>query len=79
VGALDVKGMVSRDSVVGFLVSFDRSEIHTHTERVRLLLKLRFRIKFFRLSGVGLMERARYFYVGFTFEIKKELRIIVQL
>jgi hypothetical protein len=42
-----LKGIVSRDFVVSFLVSFDRLEVPTHTERVRLLLILRFRIKFF--------------------------------
>jgi hypothetical protein len=29
------------------LVSFDRSEVPTYTECVRLLLKLRFRVEFF--------------------------------
>jgi hypothetical protein len=33
--------------VVRFLVSFDRSYISTHQERVLLLLKVRFRIEFF--------------------------------
>jgi hypothetical protein len=42
-----VKGIVSRDFVVCFLVSFDRSDIPTHQERVLLLLEVRFRIKFF--------------------------------
>jgi hypothetical protein len=42
-----LKGIVSRDFVVCFLVSFDRSNIYTHQERVLLLLKVRFRIKFF--------------------------------
>jgi hypothetical protein len=41
------KGIVSRDFVVGFLVSFDRSDISTHQERVLWLLKVRFRIEFF--------------------------------
>jgi hypothetical protein len=41
------KGIVSRDLVVGFLVSFDRSYISTHQERVLLLLKVRFPIEFF--------------------------------
>jgi hypothetical protein len=41
------KGIVSRDFVVCFLVSFDRSYISTHQERVLLLLKVRFRIEFF--------------------------------
>jgi hypothetical protein len=30
-----------------FLVSFDRSKVPTYMERVRLLLKLRFRAEFF--------------------------------
>jgi hypothetical protein len=42
-----LKGIVSRDFVVCFLVSFDRSDIYTHQERVLLLLKVRFRIEFF--------------------------------
>jgi hypothetical protein len=40
------KGIVSRDFVVCFLVSFDRSDISTHQERVLLLLKVRFSIEF---------------------------------
>jgi hypothetical protein len=40
-------GIVSRDFVVCFLVSFYRSHISTHQERVLLLLKVRFCIKFF--------------------------------
>jgi hypothetical protein len=43
----NIKGIVSRDFVVCFLVSFDRSYISTHQERVLLLLKVRFRIEFF--------------------------------
>jgi hypothetical protein len=42
-----IKGIVSRDFVVCFLVSFDRSDISTHQEQVLLLLKVRFRIEFF--------------------------------
>jgi hypothetical protein len=42
-----LKGIVSRDFVVCFLVSFDRSDISTHQERVLLLLKVHFRIEFF--------------------------------
>jgi hypothetical protein len=42
-----LKGIVSRDFVVCFLVSFDRSHISTHQERVLLLLKVRFCIEFF--------------------------------
>jgi hypothetical protein len=42
-----LKGIVSRDFVVCFLVSFDRSDISTHQEWVLLLLKVRFRIEFF--------------------------------
>jgi hypothetical protein len=42
-----LKGIVSRDFVVCFLVSFDRYDISTHQERVLLLLKVRFRIEFF--------------------------------
>jgi hypothetical protein len=41
------KGIVSRDFVVCFLVSFDRSHISKHQEWVLLLLKVRFRIEFF--------------------------------
>jgi hypothetical protein len=41
------KGIVSRDFVVCFWVSFDRSHISTHQEWVLLLLKVRFRIEFF--------------------------------
>jgi hypothetical protein len=39
--------VVSQDFVVCFLVSFDRSDIFTHQERVLLLLKVRFRVEFF--------------------------------
>jgi hypothetical protein len=42
-----LKGIVSRDFVVCFLVSFDRSDIYTHQERVLLHLKVRFRFEFF--------------------------------
>jgi hypothetical protein len=42
-----VKGIVSRDFVVCFLVSFDRSDISTHQERVILLLEVHFRVEFF--------------------------------
>jgi hypothetical protein len=41
------KGIVSRDFVVCFLVSFDRSEVPTHKERAHLLLKFRFRVEIF--------------------------------
>jgi hypothetical protein len=41
------KGMVSRDFVLYFLVSFDRSEVCTNAELVRLLLKFRFHVEFF--------------------------------
>jgi hypothetical protein len=79
-----IKGTVSRDFVVCFLVSFDRSEVYRHTERVRLLLKLRFRnefLDFFRLGVVSLPcewswhlvpvrgSKERYFSIGFTLEI----------
>jgi hypothetical protein len=37
-----LKGIVSRDFVVCFLVSFDRSDISKHQEWVLLLLKVRF-------------------------------------
>jgi hypothetical protein len=40
-----IKGIVIRDFVVCFLVSFDRSEVSTHQEH--LLLKLCFRVEFF--------------------------------
>jgi hypothetical protein len=40
-------GIVSRDFVVCFLVSFDKSHISTHQEWVLLLWKVRFRIEFF--------------------------------
>jgi hypothetical protein len=42
-----IKGIVSRDFIVCFLVSFDRSDISTQQEWVLLLLKVRFCIKFF--------------------------------
>jgi hypothetical protein len=41
------KGIVSRDFVVCFLVSIDRSDISTHQEWVLLLLKVRFHVEFF--------------------------------
>jgi hypothetical protein len=41
------KGIVSRDFVVCFLVSFDRSDIYTPQEWVLLILKVRFCIEFF--------------------------------
>jgi hypothetical protein len=40
-----IKGIVSRDFVVCFLVSFDSSEVPTPTELVHLLFKFRFRLK----------------------------------
>jgi hypothetical protein len=43
---LKFKGIVSRDFVVCFLLSLDRSDISTHQERVLLLLKVHFRIEF---------------------------------
>jgi hypothetical protein len=42
-----VKGIVSRDLHICFLIPFDRSEVSTHQERVLLLLKFRFRVEFF--------------------------------
>jgi hypothetical protein len=42
-----VKGIVSRDFVVCFLVSFNRSHISTHEEWVLLLVKVCFLIEFF--------------------------------
>jgi hypothetical protein len=47
----NIKGIVSRDFVVCFLVSFDRSDISTHQEWVLLLLKVRFRIEFFNFRA----------------------------
>jgi hypothetical protein len=44
---LSFKGIVSRDFVVCFLVSIDRSDISTHQEWVLLLLKVRFHVEFF--------------------------------
>jgi hypothetical protein len=41
------KGIVSRDFVVCFLVSIDRSDIYTHQEWVLLLLKVCFHVEFF--------------------------------
>jgi hypothetical protein len=41
------KGIVSRDFVVCFLVSIERSDISTHKECVLLLLKVRFHVEFF--------------------------------
>jgi hypothetical protein len=41
------KGIVSRDFVVCFLVSIDRSDISAHQEWVLLLLKVRFHVEFF--------------------------------
>jgi hypothetical protein len=41
------KRIVWRDFVVYLLVSFDRSEVPTHKERVHLLLKYRFRVEIF--------------------------------
>jgi hypothetical protein len=48
-----LKGIVSRELVVCSLVSFYRSEVPTHTDRVRLLVKFRFRVEFldFRVSA----------------------------
>jgi hypothetical protein len=72
-----IKGIVSRDFVVLFLVSFERSEVPTHTEHVRLLLKLRFRVAFFDFRVVSLLSgwswhlvpvrgsKASYFSFGF--------------
>jgi hypothetical protein len=55
-----IKGIVSRDFAVCFLVSFDRSEVCIHAGAcVRLLLKFRFRNEFFNfrvaypVSGAG--------------------------
>jgi hypothetical protein len=42
-----VKGIVSPDFVICFLVSIDRSEVPTHKERVHLLLKFCFCVEFF--------------------------------
>jgi hypothetical protein len=41
------KGIVSRDFVVCFFVSFVRSDISTHQEWVLLLLKVCFCVQFF--------------------------------
>jgi hypothetical protein len=46
---LQVKGIVSRDFVVCFLVSIDRSDISTHQELILLLLKVRFHVEFFNI------------------------------
>jgi hypothetical protein len=45
------KRIVSRDFVVCFLVSFARSEVPTHTECVRLLLKLHFCFELFDFAS----------------------------
>jgi hypothetical protein len=52
--SLVLEEIVSRDFVVCFLVSFDSSEVSTHTELVHLLFNFRFRVKFFdfRVSAV---------------------------
>jgi hypothetical protein len=42
-----------------FLVSFDRSEVPTHKERVHLLMKFRFRVEFFDFARLGIVSGAR--------------------
>jgi hypothetical protein len=44
---LCIKGIVSRDFFICFLESFDRSEVFTHMEPVRLPLKFRLRVEIF--------------------------------
>jgi hypothetical protein len=48
--------MVSRDFKVGFLVSFDRSEVSTRVDRVHFSLKFRFRVEFFLFSRLGVVS-----------------------
>jgi hypothetical protein len=56
----DIKGIVSRNFVVCFLVPFDSSEVPTHSELVHLLFKFRFRVKFCdfcaSVRGAGLLD-----------------------
>jgi hypothetical protein len=47
VNNLKFKGIVERDFVVRFFMSFERSEVPKHKERVHLLLIFRFRVEFF--------------------------------
>jgi hypothetical protein len=53
-----VKGIASRDFLLYFSVSFDRSEVPTHTGRVRLLLKLEITswCRIFRFSRLGVVS-----------------------
>jgi hypothetical protein len=48
-----IKGIVSRDFEVCFLVSFDRSDISKHQEWVLLLLKVRFCVEFFDFRALA--------------------------
>jgi hypothetical protein len=50
------KGIVSWDFVICFLVSFDRSDISTHQERVLLLFKSSFSCQIFRFSCLGVVS-----------------------
>jgi hypothetical protein len=47
-----VKGIVSQDFHICFLVSIDRSEVPAHKKRVRLLISFSCRIFDFLLLGV---------------------------
>jgi hypothetical protein len=47
--SVEFKGIVSRDFVVCILVSFDRSEVPTHTKSLRLPLRFRLHVEFFDL------------------------------
>jgi hypothetical protein len=42
-----LQGIVSRDFMVCFLVSFNRSEVSAHKKRVYLLLQFHFCVEFF--------------------------------
>jgi hypothetical protein len=53
---------------VCFLVSFDRSNIYTHQERVLLLLKVSFRIEFLAPKFVKVRgSYTRYFVIVYVF------------
>jgi hypothetical protein len=51
-----IKGMVSRDLHICVLVSIDRSEVPTHTKRVRLLFKISISCRIFRFSRFGVVS-----------------------
>jgi hypothetical protein len=77
------KRIVSRDFVVIFLVSFDRSDISTHQEWFFFAFKSSFSYRIFRFSCMGVVTSGSKMVCNFTFKyvywLKKGRNVYITL